>query len=178
MGRSILAVLAGFVVGNLASTLGHALQRVIYPPPPGFNFEDPEQVRALFEAMTAGGYALLLATYAVSCALRADGALYCWGSGHFGSLGRGSSVDIGDDELPSDASPIDLGRPVKQIAPGYTTCAILDDGLVRCWGRGFYGELGSGRTGPCRDTYSCHVRATCCIGDVPGELPPSPVVLF
>ncbi|MCA9692460.1 MAG: hypothetical protein KC636_22875, partial [Myxococcales bacterium] len=71
MGRSILAVLAGFVVGNLAITLGHALQRVIYPPPPGFNFEDPEQVRALFEAMTAGGYALLLATYAVSCALGA-----------------------------------------------------------------------------------------------------------
>jgi alpha-tubulin suppressor-like RCC1 family protein len=38
-----------------------------------------------------------------------------------------------------------VGGPVVQIAAGGDhTCALLDTGAVRCWGRGNFGQLGYG----------------------------------
>ena len=41
----------------------------------------------------------------VSCALRDNGAVYCWGLGAEGSLGRGNIESVGDDETPAAAGP-------------------------------------------------------------------------
>ena len=82
-----------------------------------------------------------------TCALLTDGSIRCWGSAAFGQLGLASTEDIGDDELPSSAPIVDLGSKATQLAAGEAhTCALLEDGELRCWGRGDSGRLGLGDT--------------------------------
>ncbi|CAA9512474.1 MAG: hypothetical protein AVDCRST_MAG53-2656, partial [uncultured Solirubrobacteraceae bacterium] len=80
-----------------------------------------------------------------TCALLDDGAVRCWGFGGDGRLGTASNAAIGDDETPASLSPVDIGGRAKAItAGGNHSCAILDDGNVRCWGFGLDGQLGYG----------------------------------
>ncbi len=81
-----------------------------------------------------------------TCAIRDDGALVCWGFGSGGQLGRGSTTDVGDDETPGQAGPLNLnGHRARAVSGGKGhTCAILDDDSVRCWGFGADGRLGYG----------------------------------
>ncbi|HEV2786339.1 MAG TPA: hypothetical protein VGV67_08135, partial [Solirubrobacteraceae bacterium] len=83
-----------------------------------------------------------------SCVVLAPGAR-CWGFGGNGRLGYGNVTSIGDDETPGFAGPVDVGagRTINVIAAGDNhTCALLDDGTVRCWGFGGNGRLGYGTT--------------------------------
>jgi alpha-tubulin suppressor-like RCC1 family protein len=80
-----------------------------------------------------------------SCAVLDDDTVRCWGFGGDGRLGYANTVTIGDDEPPGSVGPVDLGpgRTAKAIsAGGGHTCAIVDDGSVRCWGFGGDGRLG------------------------------------
>jgi alpha-tubulin suppressor-like RCC1 family protein len=81
-----------------------------------------------------------------SCAIRPNGGVYCWGQGSFGQLGYANTEYIGDDEAPSAAGPVDLGgRGAVAVATGRVhSCALLDNGSVRCWGGNEFGELGYG----------------------------------
>jgi cysteine-rich repeat protein len=90
----------------------------------------------------------LAAGYRHVCALMADESVQCWGRNDFGQLGLGHANDIGDDEVPTIAiSKVLLGKSVKQIAAGGdTTCALLEDASVRCWGHNDFGQLGLGHT--------------------------------
>ena len=93
------------------------------------------------KAITAGG--------AHTCAILDNDALRCWGYGFNGQLGYGDQNSIGDSETPGSAGPVSLGsgRTAKAVAAGSAhTCAILDDGAVRCWGAGLRGQLGYGNT--------------------------------
>ncbi|MDH5492453.1 MAG: hypothetical protein OEY14_10915, partial [Myxococcales bacterium] len=104
------------------------------------------------------------------CALRAGGAVSCWGAGESGQLGdgriRGSADDCGDGsrsaitmagflgQIPCSRAPVDvvgLPAPAVQIGVGLgTSCARLGEsadgslpaGSVYCWGAG--GTLGDG----------------------------------
>jgi hypothetical protein len=91
-------------------------------------------------AISAGG--------AHSCALLADGGVRCWGEASRGQLGYANVNNIGDDETPAAAGAVDLGgRAAVAISAGSLhTCAILDDGSVRCWGLGANGRLGYAAT--------------------------------
>ncbi len=80
-------------------------------------------------------------------ALLTTGAVRCWGYGFWGGLGYAAMNDIGDDEVPASAGDIDLGGLAVAIASGsHHTCALLDSGRVRCWGRSSRGQLGYGHT--------------------------------
>jgi alpha-tubulin suppressor-like RCC1 family protein len=78
-----------------------------------------------------------------TCALLEDGAVRCWGEAADGQLGYANIEPIGDDETPADAGDVPLGGKAIQIALGAKhSCALLDTGAVRCWGRGVNGRLG------------------------------------
>ena len=82
-----------------------------------------------------------------TCAVLDDASVRCWGYGGDGRLGYGSQKSIGDDEAPAAAGPVNLGagRTARAIAAGRAhSCAVLDDGSVRCFGFGFDGRLGYG----------------------------------
>ncbi|HWI06146.1 MAG TPA: hypothetical protein VNT54_01365 [Solirubrobacteraceae bacterium] len=84
-----------------------------------------------------------------TCALLDDGSVRCWGYGADGRLGYGDTQNVGDDESPGSAGPVDLGegRTATAISAGLGhTCAVLDDGSVRCWGYGENGALGYANT--------------------------------
>ncbi len=84
-----------------------------------------------------------------TCALLDDGTVRCWGYRGDGRLGYANVESIGDNEAPGEVGPVDLGlgRTAKAIAAGRAhTCAVLDDGTVRCWGFGFDGRLGYATT--------------------------------
>lgn len=79
-----------------------------------------------------------------TCVIRDDGSLLCWGFGSGGQLGYGGTSDVGDDETPAQAGPVDLGgRRARAVSGGKGhTCVVLDDGSARCWGFGADGRLG------------------------------------
>jgi cysteine-rich repeat protein len=85
-----------------------------------------------------------------SCVLLSDGHVKCWGHNDVGQLGTvEDSLFVGDEpgEMGDNLPTVDLGtgRTAVSIAKGAShTCALLDDGHVKCWGMNFSGELGLG----------------------------------
>ncbi|CAM9345454.1 unnamed protein product, partial [Ectocarpus fasciculatus] len=64
-------------------------------------------------------------------------------------LGQGNNASIGDapNTMGDNLAPIDLGtgRTAVAVALGGThTCAVLDDGTLKCWGSNRSGSLGLG----------------------------------
>ena len=104
-----------------------------------------------------------------TCALTEPGEVYCWGQAE--QLGIQASENIGDDEEPSSAGPVDLGEPAVQITSGrYHTCALLESGSVRCWGKNLYGQLGLGKTEKVGDDESPADEQPVPLGDVALQL--------
>ena len=60
-----------------------------------------------------------------------------------GDGGAGGTI-IGKGNVPVlSAAELSAGRSVSQVAAGTNhTCALLDNGALRCWGQGLYGQLG------------------------------------
>ena len=95
----------------------------------------PQQVVNLSDAIaiTAGS--------SYTCALRANGAVACWGRNDAGQLGDNTTTDRGFPLLVSGLSNAVV------IGAGFNhTCAILANGAARCWGDGASGKLGDGAT--------------------------------
>ncbi|MBL8777474.1 MAG: hypothetical protein JNK12_16145 [Acidimicrobiales bacterium] len=86
-----------------------------------------------------------------ACAVLDDGRLKCWGSNGSGALGLGDTANRGDGpgEMGDDLPAVDLGtgRTATAVALGlHHTCALLDDGRIKCWGENSHGRLGLGDT--------------------------------
>jgi len=86
-----------------------------------------------------------------NCALLDNGGVKCWGANFLGQLGLGDTNNRGDapGQMGENLPAVDLGtgRTVRGLtANGYTPCAILDDGAVKCWGWNMFGQLGLGDT--------------------------------
>lgn len=92
-----------------------------------------------------------------TCAILDTGAVRCWGFNGDGQLGYGNTLQIGDNESPAAAGPVDLGagRTATAITVGFAfSCALLDSGRVRCWGSNFFGQLGIASTSDIGDDES------------------------
>lgn len=86
-----------------------------------------------------------------TCAVLDDGSLQCWGDNSAGQLGLGDTATRGDGagEMGANLPTVDVGngRTVRQVAAGVDfTCALLDNGAVKCWGGNVAGQLGLGDT--------------------------------
>lgn len=88
-----------------------------------------------FEAIRAG--------YQHSCALAADGSVWCWGVNERGQLGDGSNIDR--DTPVRVAGERRFKRLASSITSGHT-CALALDGAAYCWGFNADGQLGNGST--------------------------------
>ncbi|NOK33289.1 RTX toxin [Corallococcus exercitus] len=89
-----------------------------------------------------------------TCAMLNDGTVRCWGYGQFGQLGYESTNPVGDapTRLPYTAGAVKLlGKATKLATGANHSCALLDSGLVRCWGQNNYGQLGYNSTNPVGD---------------------------
>ncbi|HVJ21835.1 MAG TPA: hypothetical protein VM686_40805 [Polyangiaceae bacterium] len=93
-------------------------------------------------ALDAGG--------AHTCAILDDATMKCWGSAYAGRNGSGDEYDNRGDqpgEMGDALPPLELGtgRTVTAVSAGFAhSCALLDDGSVKCWGHGSFGQLGQG----------------------------------
>lgn len=100
------------------------------------------------------GVTALAAGEDYSCVLTVTGAAKCWGLNGRGALGVATTI-------VSTTTPITvtgLSSGVTVIAPGvYSswrhignttthTCAIVENGVIQCWGGNYRGELGDGTT--------------------------------
>ncbi len=86
--------------------------------------------------VSLGGRATQVAVGSLfTCALLETKQVRCWGADDVGRLGYGQPGDVGDNEVPDDVAPLDLGGDVLQIATGDShACALLVGGDVVCWG--------------------------------------------
>ena len=83
------------------------------------------------------------------CALLDDSTMKCWGVNDVGQLGMGNTFNLGDTvaELGDNMPTVNVGtnRTVKKIYAGYgNTCALLDNGAMKCWGKNEQGALADG----------------------------------
>ncbi len=80
-----------------------------------------------------------------TCAIRASGALYCWGRNAQGQLGLGPDAPI----QVGAPTPIDVPGVWTQVAADQRiTCGIQQPGSLYCWGDNGQGQLGTGDTEP------------------------------
>ncbi len=78
-----------------------------------------------------------------NCAILDDASLRCWGRNNHGQLGDGSNTNRNSPV----AVDLGVGRTAISISAGNDfTCAVLDNGVVKCWGFNGYGNLGDGST--------------------------------
>jgi len=79
-----------------------------------------------------------------ACAVLRDGSARCWGSNASGQLGNGTNDDSETPVVVEGLSSVaDIDVFGSDTHFGHT-CALLDDGSVRCWGANTNGSLGNG----------------------------------
>ena len=87
-------------------------------------------------------YIQIVAGSVHTCGLTSGGAVQCWGSNWAGQLGDGTFYSFG---VPVNVNGLASG--VTELASGVnSTCALLDTGVVKCWGANEFGQLGNGTT--------------------------------
>jgi len=91
------------------------------------------------------------AGYEHTCALLSDGTVKCWGLNDVGQVGDG--YINGTDPVcnyicnPTPVSVSGISTATAVAAGKGHTCAVLFDGMMKCWGGDSFGQLGNGFTG-------------------------------
>ena len=94
------------------------------------------------DSISAGGFSV--------CAKLDNASVKCWGDNSRGRLGIDNTTTMGDDSgemTQLTGINLDTSRTATAISAGYDhTCALLDNGAVKCWGLNGYGQLGIDNT--------------------------------
>ena len=105
-----------------------------------------------------------------SCAVMLAGGVKCWGAndGRRGQVGDGEAcgftcetpVDVcaGGEPEPCETSLANVTTIAAKNA--FHSCALLEDGRVKCWGKNFNGQLGDGTRGASGPPSWCSCRTT------------------
>ena len=102
-----------------------------------------------------------------NCVLGESGQVKCWGDNTYGQLGYGHTNSLGDSvEEPLLRIPlVNIGQGVKKLSLGYEhSCALLNDGNVKCWGNNGFGQLGLGHKNKIGDNESVSTIGTVSLG--------------
>jgi len=88
---------------------------------------------------------------AFSCLSLSDGTLRCWGTNRSYELGNGRMNEGGATlttviASPGSAATNPLQSVVRVESGGATSCAVLTNRAVKCWGTNELGALGIGNT--------------------------------
>jgi alpha-tubulin suppressor-like RCC1 family protein len=88
-----------------------------------------------------------------SCAILEGGGVKCWGDNTFGQLGLGDVITRGDgmSAMGDGLSFVDLGAGQRAVALALgesASCALLEDGRLKCWGDPYQGATGHGDIEP------------------------------
>jgi alpha-tubulin suppressor-like RCC1 family protein len=107
---------------------------------------EPSNSKSLYPLLS---YEQVVGGSAHTCAILNGGSVKCWGLNNSGQLGLGDRLNRGDgsNEMGGNLPVVNLGtgKTVTQLAAGDNhTCAILNDGSVKCWGHNGSGQLGLG----------------------------------
>ncbi len=114
-----------------------------YNYPAGFGTGGYYTYTPALVTMPAGSSAIAISVFQFHiCSILSNNSLYCWGDNGVGSVGINSTTD---QSLPA---MVDLGGSGATVisAGGYTTCAAIADGSLKCWGLNNYGQVGDGTT--------------------------------
>jgi alpha-tubulin suppressor-like RCC1 family protein len=94
-----------------------------------------------------GRTALDLEVSTTACVVLDTHQVKCWGPNENGEAGHGDTSAIGD--APGEMGdalavvPLGTGRTALDVSVGNThTCAVLDNGTMKCWGLNSTGQLG------------------------------------
>ena len=134
-----------------AGRLGQGTDTQVIGDAPG-EMGDALAVTSLGTGRTATSISAgLPSSSAHTCAVLDDGSVKCWGWNDNGQLGIGNTTTMGDaaDKIGDNLAAVDLGtgRTATDVSVGDRfSCALLDNGDVKCWGRNQYGQLGIGNT--------------------------------
>ncbi len=91
-----------------------------------------------------GGVTAIAAGTDHTCALADGGSVWCWGWNRFGQT---AAEIIGEKSFTLTPRKIpDLVNVIAIQAGGNHTCALQQNGRVRCWGDNYNGQLGVDRT--------------------------------
>jgi alpha-tubulin suppressor-like RCC1 family protein len=90
-----------------------------------------------------------------TCALRADGRVFCWGRNNVGQLGRASAGSLSNTPVQVEGLNNQIGglNSVTTVAAGGShNCALFSTGQAACWGNNAFGQLANGSNGGFSDT--------------------------
>lgn len=91
----------------------------------------------------AGPLKAIAPGYAHTCGLLESGGVQCWGVNSGGRLGDGTTTSF--RVTPGYVDGLSAG--VVSLASGsFHTCALTDQGGVKCWGDNLFGHIGDGTT--------------------------------
>ena len=78
-----------------------------------------------------------------TCAVLKDGRALCWGANINGNIGIGSaSLSV---KSPAEVKGLTTGLPAISAGNDFT-CALTDNGNIKCWGENIYGQIGDNTT--------------------------------
>ena len=106
------------------------------------NQNTPQQVKGVGGQGNLSGIQQISAGERHTCAVKEDGRAYCWGLSANDRFSNSNS-------LLQQNTPIQVTTlsDIIQVSTGQKhTCALRDNGEVRCWGEGSKGQLGDTRT--------------------------------
>lgn len=90
--------------------------------------------------LSSGVTSIAMANYHTCAAV--NGGVQCWGDGAYGKIGDGSKASR---MSPTQVSSLPAGSGAITVAVGVThSCALINDGTVKCWGNNGSGQLGNG----------------------------------